>query len=159
VYLADNTGAIVLTRLRASVAAGDSVRVRATTATRNGQPTLDDVTSTALGRGLFPSAVSLTTAVAAGASAGSLDAHLVVVSGASISDTATVLGNFKLTVSDGSGNLEVLLDATADPAFQRLQLPGVYIPTNRFDIVGVLQAVGGGVWRLKPRSAADLRRL
>ena len=159
VSLADNTGSIRLTRLRSSVAAGDSVRVRATTSSRTGQPTLDDATLTALGRGLFPTAVSLTTAAAATASAGASDAQLVVVRGASISDTATVQGNFRLTVTDGSGSLEVLLDATADVAFTHVQLPGVFIPLNRFDIVGILQPVSAGVWRLKPRSAADLRRL
>jgi hypothetical protein len=159
VHLADNSGAIRLTRLRTTVAAGDSVRVRATTATRDGQPTLDDVTTVALGRGLYPTAPTLTTAAAATASGGTRDAALVVVRGATVSDTATVRGDFKLTVSDGSGALEVLLDQAADAAFRSPLLPGVFVPGNRFDIVGVLQPSGTGTWRLKPRFPADLRRL
>jgi len=159
VYLADTSGAIRLTRLRTTVAAGDSVKVRATTAVRTGQPTLDGGTSMALGRGFYPAAATLTTAAAAAADGGTRDAQMVVVTGATISDTARVRGDFKLTVSDGSGNLEVLLDHSADPAFQAAALPGVFVPGNRFDLIGVLQPVSAGVWRLKPRSAADLKKL
>jgi hypothetical protein len=159
VHVADNTGAIRLTRLRTSITAGDSVRVRATTGSRDGQPTLDDVTSTSLGRGLLSAAVSLTTAAAATAGGGTRDAALVIVKGATVSDTATVLGDFKLTVSDGSGTLEVRLDGNADPAFRPPQLPGLYIPGNKFDVVGVLVATGTGSWRLKPRAASDLNKM
>ena len=81
------------------------------------------------------------------------------MTGATISDTAVVRGNFTLTVSDGSGNLVVLLDYLADPAFQGPSLPGLFVPGNSFDLIGVLQPVSPGVWRLKPRSAADLRKL
>lgn len=159
VHLADNTGAIRMTRLRTSVTVGDSMRIRATTATRDGQPTLDDVTGAALGTGLLPAAVSLTTQRAATADGGTRDAALVIVKGATVSDTATVLGDFKLTVSDGSGSLEVRLDGNADPAFRPPQLPGVYVPGNKFDIVGVLVPTGTGAWRLKPRAASDLLKL
>jgi len=75
----------------------------------------------------------------------------VIVDSATISDTATVLGNFQLTVSDGSGNLQVLLDHAAG-----FLVPGVYVPSNVFNIVGVLVPTGTGIWTLKPRSAADL---
>lgn len=159
VHLADNTGAIRMTRLRTSLAVGDSVRIRATTALRDGQPTLDDVTGAALGTGLLPAAVSLTTQQAATASGGTRDAALVVVKGATVSDTATVLGDFRLTVSDGSGSLEVRLDGNADPAFRPPLLPGIYIPGNKFDIVGVLVPTGTGAWKLKPRAASDLLKL
>ena len=151
VHLADTSGAIRLTRLRATVAAGDSVRVKATTASRAGEATLDAGTAVALGQGLFPTAPTLTTAVAATAAGGTRDAQLVVVNNATISDTATVLGNFRLTVSDGSGNLEVLLDQRAG-----FVVPGLFVPASRFNIVGVLVPTGTGAWRLKPRSAADL---
>ncbi|HUK72063.1 MAG TPA: hypothetical protein VLW50_25390, partial [Streptosporangiaceae bacterium] len=151
VALADTSGAILLTRLRTTVTAGDSVKVRATTATRNGEPTLDGGTTTALGRGFYPAAATLTTAVAATAAGGSRDAQLVIVDSATISDTATVLGNFQLTVSDGSGNLQVLLDHAAG-----FLVPGVYVPSNVFNIVGILVPTGTGTWMLKPRSAADL---
>jgi hypothetical protein len=160
VHLADASGAIRLTRLRGTVAAGDSVRVRATTQRRNGQPTLDAGTVTALGQGLFPTAAVLTTLAAAGAVGGTRDAQMVVVLNFTISSTATVLGDFQLTGSDGSGNLVVQLDRTADSAFQAAKLPGVYVPGNIFDIVGVLDPTGstGTPWILKPRAAADLRK-
>jgi len=151
VAVADTSGAILLTRLRTTVAAGDSVRVRATTATRNGQPTLDGGTTTALGRGFYPAAATLSTAVAATAAGGTRDAQLVIVDSATITDTATVLGDFKLTVSDGSGNLEVLLDHAAG-----FVVPGVYVPNNVFNLFGVLAPTGTGTWMLRPRSAADL---
>lgn len=153
VHLADTSGAIRLTRLRASVAAGDSVRVQATTASRNGQPTLDAGSSTALGQGLFPTAPTLTTLDAATAAGGTRDAQLVVISNATISDTTRVLGNFRLTVSDGSGDLVVQLDQTAGFA-----VPGLFVPGNAFDVVGVLVPTGTGSWMLKPRSAVDLRQ-
>lgn len=154
VHLEDNTGAIRLTRLRSSVSAQDSIKVKAVTSSRASEPTLDAGTTTPLGIGLFPAAVGLTTAAAATAVGGARDAELVQVLNATVSDTATVLGGFQLTVSDGSGDLVVLLD-------QRIgfTLPGQYIPTNRFNIVGVLVPTGTGTWTLKPRSAADLTKL
>jgi hypothetical protein len=154
VHFADATGAVRLTRLRVSLGPGDSVRVRATTQVRQGQPVLDDVTTTALGQGLLPTAAELTTLAAAGAAGGGRDAQLVVVRNAAVSDTARVEGDYRLTVSDGSGDLEVLLDRQAG-----FLVPGDFVPGNSFDIVGVLVPTGSGTWRLKPRSAADLRKL
>jgi hypothetical protein len=153
VHLADTSGAIRLTRLRSPITAGDSVKVKAVTGSRAGEPTLDAGTTTPLGLGLFPAAVTLTTAAAATAVGGTRDAQLIVVLNATVSDTATVVGAFKLTVSDGSGNLDVLLD-------QRIPfiVPGQYIPTNRFNIVGLLVPTGTGAWTLKPRSSADLTK-
>jgi hypothetical protein len=151
VFLADTSGAIRLTRLRTSVTAGDSVRVQATTATRSGEPTLDGGTSVKLGTGFYPPAATLTTAVAATAQGGARDAQLVVVPNATVSDTATVLGDFRLTVSDGSGALQVLLDHAA--AFI---VPGVYLPGATFNIAGVLVPTGTGTWVLKPRGPTDL---
>jgi len=156
VFLADTSGAIRLTQLRATVATGDSVKVRAVTSSRGGQPTLDGGTTTALGRGFVPSPATLTTAVAASAASGTRDAQLVSVSGATISDTARTSTSFVLTVSDGSGSLQVQLDQTADAAFQTANLPGNYIPGNKFNLLGILVPTGTGTWRLRPRSAADL---
>jgi len=156
VFLADTSGAIRLIHLRSTITAGDSVRVRATTSSRSGQPTLEGGTTTSLGFGFLPNATTLTTAVAATAAGGARDAQLVSVPGATVSDTARTNTTFVLTVSDGSGSLEVELDRTADPAFQTGNLPGIYIPGNKFDLVGVLAPTGTGTWRLRPRSAADL---
>jgi hypothetical protein len=157
-HVADATGTIRLSRLRTTILAGDSVRARGTTARRLGQPTLDDVTSFTIGQGLSPSAVQLTTALAATADGATRDAWLAVVRNATVTDTATVQGNFTLTVNDGSGALKVVLEQAADLAFRVPQLPGQFIPANKFDIVGLLVPTGTGSWNLKPRSAADLVR-
>ncbi len=159
VFIADTSGAIRLTRLRSTVAAGDSVRVRAMTAIRDGEPTLDGGTTTSLGTGFFPTAAPLPTATAATAAGGTLDAQLVVVSGAIISDTSRTPTSFVLTVSDGSGPVQVQLDQTADPAFQTASLPGNFVPGNEFNVLGVLVPTGTGTWRLRPRSAADLTNI
>ena len=153
VHLIDASGAAIrLTRLRATLAAGDSVKITAAIASRAGQPTLDQGTSTALGTGLPPTAPTLTTAVAATAAEGTRDAQPVVVNNATISSTATVPNGFSLTVSDGSGNLTVLLDQKGG-----FTVPGIYIAGNKFNIVGLLVPTGtAGTWMLKPRSSTDL---
>jgi hypothetical protein len=160
VHLIDTSGAIRLTRLKVppTPVTGDSIRVVATTASRAGQPTLDAGTGTALGSGLLPTAPTLTTLVASGAQSGALDAHLVVVNNATISDTGTVLGNFRMTVSDGTGPLTVQLDQRA--GFSCQPPACTYVPSNTFNIIGVLVPTGtAGVWMLKPRSASDLVKL
>jgi hypothetical protein len=158
VHAQDTSGAIRLTRLRAgSVFPGDSLRLRGTISRRSGLPTLDDVAVFPLGIALLAPASQLTTAAASTAQGGTLDARLAVVVNATINDTATVAGDFKLTVDDGSGALEVLLDAVADPAFRAPAIPGLFVPGNKFDVVGVLVPTGAaGLWRLKPRSSQDL---
>ena len=153
--VADTSGSIRITRSRGNFAAGDSVRLLGTVGSRAGEPTLDDPTVVSLGLGRVPAATTLTTAVAAADSA--RDAQLVSVHGATISDTVRNSTSFVLTVSDGSGPLAVQLDQTADAAFQPGNLPGLYVPGNKFDIVGVLVPTGTGTWRLRPRSATDSR--
>jgi len=137
---------------------GDSVLVRGTIGSRNGQPTIDAGTATALGTGLFPTAAILTSQQAAAAAGGTRDAQMVVVKGAWISDTATVDGDFHLTVNDstapGSGDLTVVLDAAGG-----FVVPGTTVPGNRFDLIGLLVPTDTpGVWMLKPRSSADLKK-
>jgi len=157
-HVQDTSAAIRVTRVRAAaVFPGDSVRLLGTTSRRSSLPTLDNVSVFPLGTTFLPTASQVTTAVAATAQGGALDAQQALVLNATINDTASVAGDFKLTVDDGSGALEVLLDATADPAFRAPLLPGLYVPGNKFDVVGVLVPTGlAGVWRLKPRSAQDL---
>jgi hypothetical protein len=156
VALADTSGSIRLTQVRASFQAGDSLRLLAATAQRSGQPTLDAPTVYPLGQGHPPTAVALTTVLAANAASGARDAQLVSVSGATISDTSRTSNSFVLTVSDGSGPLQIQLDRTADAAFQAANLPGSFIPGNKLDVLGVLVPTGTGSWRLRPRSAADV---
>jgi hypothetical protein len=141
-------------------AEGESLRVRGTTSmSRLGQRSLEEVTAV-FGGGIkfLPAAFSLTTQEAATADLGQKDAALAQVSGAGVSDTATVAGDFRLTVDDGSGPLEVLLDRAALPPFLPAQGPVPYVPGDTLDIVGILAptGTGTGVWRLKPRKTDDI---
>lgn len=154
VHLAGAAAAIRVTNVAtASVFAGDSVRFLATTSTLDGQSTLDDASAFLLAVLDPPTPSRITTADAAGASAGTLDAALVQVIDATVTDTATVAEGFELTTDDGSGPLGVLLDG--DVPFTD---PTSFVPGTVIDATGVLVPVPGspGVWMLKPRSDADL---
>lgn len=156
-HVVDTSGAIRATRVRPStVAAGDTVRLRGRIAERNGQRVLDDVTVLVIGQTFIPTAPIITTQQAAAADGGTLDAALVRILDAVVSDTATVLGNLMLTVNDGSGDLRVLLDRVADVAFRSPFAVGSLDPGARFDLVGVLVPAGVGGWVLRPRSVLDL---
>jgi hypothetical protein len=154
-HVQDTSVAIRTTRVRATAAQqGDSVRVRGTTGARAGQRTLDDITTFVLRPSFLPPATTVTSLQAASASSGLLDAQQLQVLLATVTDTATVGNDFRLTVNDGSGALEVLLHGTAVPPVP----PGLYVPGNRFDIVGLAipKTSTPGVWQLVPRSPADL---
>jgi hypothetical protein len=156
-HMVDTSGAIRAARVRPSpVAAGDSVRMRGVVAERDGERLLDDVSVFVLGPTFVPTLTTVTTAEAAAALAGSLDAALVRVPDATVSDTATVDGNLTRTVTDGSGALTVVLDRAADGSFRAPFPAGLYVPARQFDIIGVLVPTGAGTWRLRPRSALDL---
>ena len=64
--------------------------------------------------------------------------------------TVTVGGDFVMTVDDGSGPLEVVLDK--DITFNLTPLIGGVV----VDVTGVLVPTGGGAWQLKARSAGDV---
>ena len=150
-HVADTSGAIRATRVRpASVFPGDSVRVIGTVAVRNGEPVIDQAKPFVLAVSRVPPARRVTSATAAAADGGALDAALVKVPNVTITDTATVAGDFVLTVDDGSGVLEVVLDQ--DIGFFLVPLePGVAI-----DATGVMIPTGSGTWQLKPRFGGDL---
>ncbi len=160
-HLIDTSGAIQATRVRpttVAVVAGDSIRVRGRVATRLGQRVLDDVSVFIVGPTFIPPIPTLTTAQANGAAAGVRNAELIRVANAQIIDSATVSGNLRLTVNDGSGALTVILDRQSDVAF-RVPLPaGQYSAGIRYDIVGILAPTGTGTWQLRPRSSLDLFR-
>ncbi len=152
-HLADETAAIRATRVRRfTVLPGDSVRLLATRNERSGQPTLDDAQPFLLAIAVVPPPEETEAATAADADGGRLDAALVRVLDATITDTLTNAGDFILTVTDGSGSLDVLLDK--DVAFADL---GPFLPDSVIDATGVLVPSGTGDWVLKPRSDADLR--
>lgn len=153
IHLVGSSGAIRITRTRASaILPSDSIRVLGRVAIDNGQPTLDDATPflIAIVDPVEPEAV--TTAAAASADGGRLDAGLVEITGAAINDTATVADGLQLRVDDGSGALELILDS--DVPFTNL---ADYVPGAVLDAQGVLvPTAGGATWQLKPRFDSDL---
>ncbi len=162
-HVQDVTAAIRTTRVRSTLAvASDSVRLRGTTSRRDGLPTLDDITTFILLPSFLPPATTVTTAQAVSAVGGTRDARQLQVLLATVTDTLTVPGiggvDIRLTVNDGSGALEVLLDHVADPAaFHPPPPPTLFIPGNKFDIVGIAVPTGTpGLWRLKPTSSTAL---
>jgi hypothetical protein len=151
-HVGDASGAIRATRVQRAVQlTGDSVRLRGTMATRDGQPVIDDpqVFVLAIGRPV-PPPEAVATGVAASADGGRLDAALARLAGITVADTVTTAAGFVLTADDGSGAVEVLLDA--DVSFDLAGLePAVVV-----DVTGVLVPSGAGIWVLKPRSDADI---
>jgi hypothetical protein len=157
-HVVDTTAALRAVRVRpSSVATGDNVRLSGRIALRDGQPVLDDVSVFTLGTALnVPAAPILSSAAAATAAAGTRDAALVRLVDVAVVDTQTVLGSLRVTVSDGSGNLVMLLDRRADLGFRPPFLAGVWTAGRRYDAVGVLVPLSPGVWALRPRSTLDV---
>lgn len=139
------------------VAAGDSVRFRGRTSSRDGQPMLDEVTPFIVvtqARVTQPQDVS--TAMAASADAGRLDAALVRLRNAEISDTLTSGGDFFFSADDGSGPIRVVVRSflgrgTSDLGPSTLRIE---------EAVGMLSPHDDGsgtiTWRLLVRSAGEL---
>jgi len=154
-HMSDSSGALRLTRvvLRGGLVGntpGDSVSVIGLTSTRTGQPTLDQSVITRFATRPPPVPVQVNTATAATAANGVLDANLVNVTGATISDTSTVAPDFKVTVSDGSGSVVILLDGNLP--FVR----SAFRPARSLNARGVLVPDGAGRWSIKPRDPNDV---
>ena len=67
-----------------------------------------------------------------------------------VSDSLTVAPDFKVTVSDASGNLVIILDGNIP--FAR----GNFRPGRSINVKGVLVPDGVGSWTLKPREVGDV---
>jgi hypothetical protein len=154
-YIGDSTGSIRLTTAAGAFSVpGDSVRVVGTVARRTGQPVLDNAQISAYylipPGGVEPAPVSVSSGTAAGASNGQLDAALVSITAATIIDTLTSGTDFVIQVNDGSGQLEIAVDAVISLPAAPIVLGGT------LDAIGVLAPAPGATWQLKPRSTADL---
>lgn len=154
-HVVDSSGALRLTQvsLRGGLTGnspGDSVSVLGVVSSRAGQPTLDLALITRFGTRPAPIPLQVSTATAATASTGALDANLVQITSATISDTVTDTPDFRVTVSDGSGSVVVLLDASIN--FVR----SIFRPGRSLNAAGVLVPDGTGGWVLKPRSLGDV---
>jgi len=153
IYVADRTAAIRVVRIPESAAVpGDSVRVLGTIGIRDGQPVISDGGSVILGHSSAPTPHAVSTAAARTANGGSLDAHLARITGATIESTeVTPTQDLLLTVDDGSGPLEVLIEQSTTIPTDELSTCAI------LDATGILSpAPGGGAWRLKPRSVTDV---
>ncbi|HET9132897.1 MAG TPA: hypothetical protein VFN90_01210 [Gemmatimonadales bacterium] len=128
---------------------GDSVLVLGTSGTDNGQPVLRGGLVLTLGQKLTPIPLAISIAQAITADGGRLDAALVEVPEATITDTVTVTPDFRVRVAAGTDTLMVLLDQLL--TVQRNQ----FAPGRRFSGRGVLVPDGAGRWFLKPRPVAN----
>jgi hypothetical protein len=154
-HVSDSSGQIRLTQveLRGGLVGnnpGDSVTVLGTASSQNGQPTLDRAIVSRFATRPPPIPLPVSAATAATANGGLLDAGLVQVISATISDSATVAPDFQVTASDGSGPLKVILDANIP--FSR----GNFRPGRSMNVTGVLVPNGTGGWYLKPRAVSDV---
>lgn len=150
-HLRDSTGAIRATRVgQQQILAGDTIRLLGTISRDAGQPVLDAVTPFVLAVGTAPEPEEISTAAAAAAGDGRLDAALVRIRDATVLDSATVDLDFRATVDDGSGPVTLFLDG--DIAFDRtrfeadatvVRADGLLVPTGE-----------EGVWRLQPTTPA-----
>jgi DNA/RNA endonuclease YhcR with UshA esterase domain len=136
---------------RAAVFAGDSVRFVGALASRDGQPVIDRGTVFFLASASEPAPTTVTTAVAANASGGTLDAALVKIDSARISDTSSVNGDFVAAIEDGSGQVELVLDGDIN-----FNLGSFFVPGAVVEVTGVLIPTGSGSWQIKPRSEQDI---
>jgi hypothetical protein len=131
---------------------GDTVRMRGRTGTTAGQPVITDGKAYVLaGFSTSPLPLSVSTAEAAGARGGAIDADLVRIQSAVVADTFRIDGDLVATVNDGSGILEIVLDK--DVAWLDNVAPGA---TFGFATGLLIPVEGSSLWQLKPRTRFDI---
>ena len=132
---------------------GDSVTVLGTTGVSLGQRVLINGLFGSLLDGPAPVAILVTVAEANTAKGGTLDAALVQVTRAKISDTLPQLPDFLVRIAD-SVDAAVRADVVLDSL---LGLPSTFFrPGLTITTKGVLVPRGNGTWILKPRGGADI---
>ena len=139
---------------------GDSVRILGRTAQEVGQPILEAAEPFLLAQQVdIPLPLEVTTATAATADGGLIDAALVKIRDASIVDTATVTGplgrDLHMTVDDGSGELDLILGEFGGFDLSQVQ-PDSFLVREATGLLVAAQEAEGLVWRLHPRSSTDL---
>lgn len=157
-HVADNSASLRVLRLpQTTVSVGDSLRVVGTVQVQAGQPALINASLTRLGTAnQSPEPVRVSTGVAARADGGRLDAALVRIDSALVTNSVSVTpaGDGRVIVNDGSGSFDVILDRDAQFGLDQPLLPGALLSVR-----GVLVPAGDGTsrWQLKPRGTPDLR--
>ena len=146
---------------RSGLNVGDSVRLRGRVITDNGRPALDEVTPFVLVTlAALVTPTEVTTFEAGTADGGPLDAALVRIRDAEITDTSTTVdGHFRFWTDDGTDSVEFVI--------RDFLVPGVNTALFRPDtIFRIQQATGllspyddgsGTVrWRFLPRGGSDI---
>jgi len=150
-HVYDGTGAIRVQQLpNTPVLTGDSIRVLGSAGNRFGQSIIEGSQVMVLLSGVgIDTPDSVSTAQAAAATGAARDADHVTVGG-TVNAVASTSGGWVLTVDDGSGALQIMLDS-------RVGFSATDFVVN--DIVratGVLVSVSNGVWQLKPRMLDEI---
>lgn len=153
-YLSDSTGALRLQNVRNLDGSnvndpGDIVRVRGRLAVFNGTPVLDNAVLFLADFGPERLPDTLLTGEAANAQGTLKDAALVRVVNATILDSTTIGGVFRVGVNDGSGRVELQLDPLSFPDRTDFVIGAL------IDATGILKPVATGGWQLWPRSGGD----
>lgn len=126
---------------------GDSVIVLGVTGTNAGQPIMRDGLVGTVTERLAPIPLPITLAQAISANNGALDAALVELPIATITDTATVTPDFRVRMAIGNDTITVLLDQLLNVTRTN------FVPGRLLNARGVLVPNGNGTWFLKPRPA------
>ena len=152
VHVQDASGAIRFTTVPAapSILAGYAVTILGTASVLNGMPIMTASSISQVSVGTLPAPDSVSTATAASAQGGTRDAGQVAVSGTIVA-AITIGSDIILAINDGSGVLEVVLDAQVgftSAAYQvgaAIRARGVLVPKST-----------GTVWQLKPRTVNEV---
>ncbi|HEY0674237.1 MAG TPA: SdrD B-like domain-containing protein [Longimicrobiales bacterium] len=151
VHIVDATGSLRAVQLPpVPVGQGDSVRFVGRTAIVEGKNILTSVVPTVLLQArTLPAPVVVSTLEARSASGGTLDAVLVHVNSATVTDAGMVGGVFVVGINDGSGRVEVRpsgsINTTGLVAGATVRVTGLLVPiTNSPN------------WTLRPRVQSDI---
>jgi DNA/RNA endonuclease YhcR with UshA esterase domain len=132
---------------------GDSVRILGRTQSAAGQRILSEATAFRLAELPEAEPVPVTSLEARNARQGALDAALVAVGSAVVSEVRAVVGAVLVTISDGSGSLTVHTSGAHLNQAGILDLrPGDVLSAKGL----LLPQAGGAQWELHTRSGADL---
>lgn len=154
-----NTALRALAVERAGISTGDSVRFLGRMIVNNGRPALSEVSAVVLiSSAAIVDPVDVATGVAATAQDTTLDAALVRVQAAEISDTSTTGdGDFHFWLDDGSDSVEVVVRDFLGVDHSAIR-PDTTVRVAR--LTGLLSPVEGGggaiTWRILPRTGSDI---
>lgn len=144
---------------RVTLTAGDSVRLLGRTMVSQGRPALDAVTPFVLvSLAQFPIPVEVSATAARQASGGALDAALVRIRDADITDTSTVANDFRFWARNGGDSVEVVLRSfltiNPNPAIRPDTVVAISQATGLLS--PVVDGLGNVRWRLLVRSASEI---